>query len=152
MPELHSKHSASNFEANTLCPGRRVMSEGIADRGSKYADEGTAAHALLEQCIQSGHTAAQYLGASHVVNGTPWPVTEDMATAVQTALDNIREIVGDGMLLSEQRVNYASYLGVPEDEGGARATSSRRTRQRAAGPRLQARHGRRGGRRATTRR
>jgi hypothetical protein len=117
MPELHSKHSASNFEANTLCPGRRVMSEGIADRGSKYADEGTAAHALLEQCIQSGHTAAQYLGASHVVNGTPWPVTEDMATAVQTALDNIREIVGDGMLLSEQRVCYASFLGVPEAEG-----------------------------------
>jgi hypothetical protein len=117
MPEAHSKHSASNFEANTLCPGRRVMSKGLPDPGSKYADEGTAAHALLEMCLDGNVPAATHRGNHYGVNGKDWPFTEEMIAAVQTALDNIHTIVGDGMLLSEQRVTYASYLGVPDEDG-----------------------------------
>lgn len=107
MSEAHSEFSASNYEADTNCPGRRVMQKGLPDRGSKYADEGTAAHMLLEDRLSGQHDTVGY----HV-NGKHWPVTTEMAAAVQTAIDNIKEIVGDGMLLTETKVNYASYLGV----------------------------------------
>lgn len=124
MSAAHSKYSASGFEAATLCPGKRVMERGKPDSSSKYADEGTAAHALL-----ADHVDGKALPSAYAVNGKDWPVTTEMAEAVQTALDNIRAIVGDGMLLSEQRVNYSRFLGVPEDDAwgtsdiiGARAT------------------------------
>lgn len=117
MGELHSKFSASNFEADTLCPGRRVMQAGIPDRSSKYADEGTAAHVVFGWCIEEKRPAAAYIGRLIPVNGTDWPVTEEMATAVQTALDNVAQIVGYGVVFgSEQRVCYASYLGLMDDE------------------------------------
>lgn len=117
MPELHSKFSASNFEADTLCPGRRVMCKGLPDTGSKYADEGTAAHTLLGWCIDNDRPASAYLGRRIPVGLRTFEVNDDMAKAVQTAVDNIHTIVGDGMLLSEQKVTYAGYLGVPDDEG-----------------------------------
>lgn len=116
MSDAHSRFSASNFEADTLCPGRRPMQAGLPDLGSKYADEGTAAHALLSDCVRDNQPAAKMLGSTYHVNTKAWPVTTEMAAAVQTAIDNIKEMVGDGMLLSEQRVNYSTYLGVPTDQ------------------------------------
>jgi hypothetical protein len=111
MPDAHSKYSASGFEAATLCPGKRVMEAGKPDSSSKYADEGTAAHSYLSDSIEAVGKPV------YVVNGKTWPVTDDMHKAVHTALANIREIVGDGMLLSEVQVCYATYLGVPAEEG-----------------------------------
>lgn len=118
MSDEHSKFSASNFEADTLCPGRRVMQAGLPDRGSKYATEGTGAHTLLEHCMTHHKRADSDIGTR--VDAGPHEtveVTKDMAEAVQTAIDAIHEIVGDGMLLTEQRVNYSSYLGVAPEEG-----------------------------------
>ena len=115
-PSAHSEYSASGFEASRLCPGKSVMEAGKPDSSSKYADEGTAAHELLSWCIEQGKPAADFLGVLIPVNGKDWPVTEEMAKAVQTAVGNIHIIVGDGMLLSEQRVNYSSYLGVERDK------------------------------------
>lgn len=113
---LHSKFSASGFEAAMLCPGKRVMEKGKVDPGSKYASEGTAAHTLLGWCIDNDRPALAYLGRRIPVGLKTWEVTQEMAGAVQTAVDAIREIIGDGMLLSEQQVNYSAYLGVPKAE------------------------------------
>jgi hypothetical protein len=107
-PLAHSKFSASNFEADTLCPGRRTMQAGLPDRGSKYADEGTAAHALFGDMIEGNPTQAAY-----VVNGTSWPVTPDMLTAVSAA---VKARTVNAVVLSEQRVNYSGFLGVPTDD------------------------------------
>jgi hypothetical protein len=112
-PAEHSKFSASNFEADSLCPGRRVMQRGLPDRGSKYADEGTAAHTLLGWCIDNGKPALAYLGRRIPVGLKTWEVTTEMATAVQTAVDAIRARTDGSLLMSEQRVNYSRYLGVP---------------------------------------
>ena len=120
MSDAHSKYSASNQEAATLCPGKPVLEKGKPDSSSTYADEGTAAHALLADCLDGKTTPAQALaaGATYRVGTVDWPVTENMAEAVQTALDNIAEIAGQyGMVLSEQRVYYAGHLDVPRDEG-----------------------------------
>lgn len=115
-PAAHSKYSASGYEAATLCPGKRVMEKGKPDSSSKYADEGTAAHTLLGWCIDNGKPALAYLGRRIPVGISTWEVTREMAEAVQTAVDNIAEIAADGMVLSEQRVNYSRYLNVPKDE------------------------------------
>lgn len=115
-PTGHSKYSASGFEAATLCPGKRVMEKGKPDSSSKYADEGTAAHSVLDMCVQNDRPALAYLGRRIPVGLKTWEVTQEMAGAVQTALDNIKQIVGDGMLLSEQQVNYSTYLAVPKAE------------------------------------
>jgi hypothetical protein len=115
-PEAHSKHSASNFEANTLCPGRPVMMKGLPDSSSQYADEGTAAHTLLGWCIDNDRPALAFKGRRIPVGMRTFEVNDDMCTAVQTAVDNIKAIAADGMVLSEQKVTYADYLGVPREE------------------------------------
>ncbi len=107
----HSKYSASGFEAAALCPGKRVMERGLPDSSSKYADEGTAAHALFADLIDGVAPAEAYL-----VDTTWWPVTDEMRAAVDTAVASVREIACYGMVLSETRVNYSAALGVPADE------------------------------------
>lgn len=99
-----------------LCPGKRVMEKGKPDSSSKYADEGTAAHTLLGWCIDNDRPALAYLGRRIPVGLKTWEVTQEMAGAVQTAVDAIRERTAGSLLMSEQRVNYARYLGVAKDE------------------------------------
>lgn len=99
----HSKFSASAAKRWMACPGSMVLSAGLPDSSSKYAEEGTQAHALLEYLLNSEVTPP----AENI------PL--EMAQAVETALANIREMTdGADLLLAETRVNYANYLGVPE--------------------------------------
>ena len=110
-PAAHSEYSASGFEAAMLCPGKRVMERGLPDSSSKYADEGTAAHALFSDLIDGKTPATHY-----EVAGTLWEVTDEMRSAVETAVVEVRRIARGGMVLSETRVNYSAALGVAHDE------------------------------------
>jgi len=116
VTEAHSKYSASNFEADALCPGRPVMQRGLPDKSSEYADEGTAAHLVLKWAVENDRPASAYLGRRIPVGERTFEVTQEMADAVQTAIGHIKELVGDGMLLSDQKVNYSAYLDVEEAE------------------------------------
>ena len=103
----HSKFSASAAHRWMACPGSVVLSAGLPDTTSKYAEEGTQAHALLEVCLRDG--------TNILLNGG---LPDDMIDAVRVAYGNIREMTaGADLLLAETRVNYANYLGVPEDDG-----------------------------------
>lgn len=117
MTALHSKYSASGFEAAALCPGKPVMERGKPEGDTKYADEGTAAHTLLDWCLKQNRPALAFKGRRIPVGLRTFEVDLEMAAAVQTALDHIADIIGDGMLLSDQRVTYASYLEVDDAEG-----------------------------------
>lgn len=79
----HSKLGASSAARWFACPASVRASEGIEDRPSEYAEEGTAAHELAAICLDVGHNADEYLGQDF--NG--FTVTEEMAEAVQTYLD-----------------------------------------------------------------
>lgn len=113
----HSKYSASGFEAMTLCPGKRVLERGKPNNTSKYSAEGTAAHNVLNWALERAMPASEFLGGLQKIDGFEIRCTEEMVQAVQTAINNIAEIVGDGMLLSEVKVNYSSYLGVDAADG-----------------------------------
>jgi hypothetical protein len=94
----HSKIGASGMYRWAACPGSVRLSEGVARTSSKYAEEGTAAHALAETCLTYGHQAASYVGRPVAVNdeldGPMIVVTEEMAEAVQVYLDTVREDTG----------------------------------------------------------
>jgi len=75
---------------------------------SQYAEEGTAAHQLLAQCLRNDVEAGYYLGDQiKTPEGSVWPVNHDMVHAVQQALDYIAEIRGPkraGVLHAEREV------------------------------------------------
>ena len=112
----HSSYSASGFEAAMLCPGKPVMEAGKPNNSNIYSATGTCAHLLLEFALKDGREPAAFLGRIFPVDGFDIEVDEDMVTAVDTALANIREMAGDAAILPEQRVNYSRYLQVEKDE------------------------------------
>ena len=118
MPEAHSEWSASGFKKIMLCPGSKVLEVGKADATTVYAAEGTAAHELLEMCLLGGTPAAGYVGRIIEADGFQIEVTDDMADHIQWCVDRVMEYKGeDGVMLVEQQLFYAEYLGVPRETG-----------------------------------
>lgn len=118
----HSKFSASAAHRWMRCPGSIVLSEGVPNRSSIYADEGTAAHVVFDRHVVPGSPPlTDSIGTEVVVAGTGWEVTEEMAAAVGTAIANARETAaGADFMLSERKVNYAGHLNVPTEHGFGR--------------------------------
>lgn len=118
----HSLWSASGFEALMLCPGKRRMERGKPDNTNIYSAEGTAAHAVLKQVLDTGQPAADFVGttiATHGIKSRDFDIVvdADMADYVQQVADFARQLAGDdGVMLTEQRVNYAYALGVPAED------------------------------------
>lgn len=113
----HSKWSASGFEAVMLCPGKPVMEHGLPDRTSEYAAEGTAAHQVLTWALQEKLPASAFIGRVIEADGFKFDVTDDMARHVQVCVDYVYDLAGpEGTIFADIRVNYSTYLGVPEDD------------------------------------
>jgi len=124
----HSQWSASGFEQRMLCPGSHVLQRGAPDNANQYAAEGTAAHLVLTWALQDGKPASAYIG--RVIHCDPqgrvcealrrhwsFDVDDDMAGFVQVCIDYVLDVVGEhGVVLVDRRVNYAKFLGVPENE------------------------------------
>lgn len=120
MPEAHSKFSASASARWMSCAGSMVLSKGKVDKGSQYADEGTAAHTLASWCLTENTDATAYLGRVIAIedSGREFEVTDDMARDVQVYVDLVREYRGeDGVLMVERQVNYSAAIGVEADQG-----------------------------------
>lgn len=111
----HSKYSASGFEAMTLCPGKRVLERGKTETPKIYSAWGTVAHGIASE-IHDGKPAPT-IGTVIKQDGFDIKVDADMLACIGTYLAGVREIVGDGWSLAEQRVNYSSYLGVDTNDG-----------------------------------
>lgn len=113
----HSKWSASGFEQKMLCPGSHVLQAGLPNSSSKYAAEGTAAHQVLTWALQQSKAAAEFIGTAIAADGFTFVVDEDMARHVQVTIDYVHDLAGDdGVVFADIRVNYSSYLDVPEQE------------------------------------
>ena len=79
----HAVLSASGCKRWWNCPGSVQASEGIPNTSSEWAELGTAAHELANECLEQRLDAATFIGA--IFNGME--VTEAMADAVQVYLD-----------------------------------------------------------------
>jgi hypothetical protein len=88
----HATLAASAASRWLACPGSIRMCEGLPKTSSIYADEGTAAHTLAEKCLRTLRKAKDYLGQQIEAGDKVkrmFPVTQEMADAVQIYLDTI---------------------------------------------------------------
>lgn len=106
------------------------MEAGIPDRGSEFADEGTAAHFLASECLEGEHDAKFFLGRRILVGEreTMWTdlgsntaasiftADADMCREVQKYIDAVREAAQGGELHVEQRLPI--FGGVIPDQFG----------------------------------
>lgn len=116
----HSKFSASASERWLRCPGSVVLSEGKPDTQTIYAARGTVAHSLLEAALISGGTHIDPLLHPDPVeqDGHTVIIDDELIDNVNWALGHITEITaGCDIVQSETKVNYSSWLGVPEEDG-----------------------------------
>lgn len=113
---VHTLLSPSASKRWMACPdSARANAEAAEERTKDYADEGTAAHALLEMCLRLDNTPDQYMG---VLMHNQFAVTEEMAGAVQVALDYIREWQyrnPKGHVFIEHRVHWGGLLRLHPD-------------------------------------
>ena len=110
----HSIYSASAAGRWVNCVGSIALAHGAPKGSSAAAREGTAGHALGEQCLRNNQEPLDFEGEVFEVEGQDIPVTDDLAHAVQKYVDYVRGI--SGVKLYEVRVYYARMLGVPDDE------------------------------------
>jgi hypothetical protein len=103
----HSKFSASASERWFECPGSVELSEGLPDKSSSWAEEGTRAHEVLEKllthCLKSG------IANPHVLSVDP-TVSKEMWDYAVHAVDYIiaqAVIAGTSNVLAEQKVRLS---------------------------------------------
>lgn len=112
----HSRLSPSKACIWMQCPGMIALTKDLPpDESSKYAAEGTLAHALLEKCLKDGTQPDQHIGeeiadTDKVLTGE---VTEDMALAVRYATDWVRTRAEQcaGKIITERKVDIVPGIG-----------------------------------------
>jgi hypothetical protein len=91
MSELHSPMGGSGIERLIECTGSYQLIEALKAAGQlpeddeEWTKEGTAAHKLAEECLNSGEDAWERL---------PPGASADTASAVQVYLDHVRSVRG----------------------------------------------------------
>ena len=76
----HSRYGGSVIGRVILCPGSVALCDTVPQvPSSRYAEEGTAAHALAEACLSKQLHPSEFLG----VNMGLFPVTSEMVEAVR---------------------------------------------------------------------
>lgn len=128
----HAKWSPSSAHRWMECDAS--MAEELAyvrvDSSSVYADEGTAAHTLLADCLLQKKNAADFLGREiivdtldengYIIHQRSFTVDEDMAENIQRVIDSVMVRVEMGWtLLVEQRVDFSGYIGMSNQFGTA---------------------------------
>lgn len=103
----HARLSASGSTTWINCAGSVAAQDGIEDKGSAFAQEGTDAHELGELCLRDGFNASEFVGKPLVEN-PDCIVTVEMADYVQDYVDYVRSL--DGELMIEERVDYSGWV------------------------------------------
>lgn len=110
MSGTHAVNSPSGASGWMVCDG--WASSGTS---SKYSSEGTAAHELGADCLQSGGNATQHIGREIKADDLTFTVDADMAGHVQSYVDTVRSLGGN--LMVEQRLSIAGITGEADAEG-----------------------------------
>lgn len=122
VDKAHAELGPSGWHTWGNCPGSIALGEDLPNVSSRYAKEGTAAHALLEDCLTETRDAEDFLGREYDVEGEVFVVDEEMAGAVNSTVDIVRTLInvdeGDTLMV-EQMVPLAFMTGEEGAEGTA---------------------------------
>lgn len=114
----HAILGASGWHTWGNCPGSVVLSEGLPNNSSSYAKEGTAAHAVLENCILDRKDAEFLIGEEVIVEGEVYTVDQEMADAVNSTIDIAYGYKDEsGVVMSESLVPIGFLTGEEGAEG-----------------------------------
>ena len=92
------------------CPASIGRSIGVKPLETTWqAEEGSAAHWVLERCLNAGNKAITYLDAT-APNG--WKISEEICQGVQWAIDWVEENC-DGLVLAESKSLIYKHLYLP---------------------------------------
>ena len=123
----HAFFSPSGAPAAMLCNAKPWREKDFPDQGNDASDEGTAAHFLLEQCLEKKVEAAHFQGTRIQVKdghaefhtSGAYPVGLDMAHEIQKTLDVIHSLADNATIYPEQTLSIEFITG----ELGATGTS-----------------------------
>ena len=108
-PGEHAELGASKIDQWEGCAGSIALSQGAPRESSKYADEGTAAHKLLQLVLDGIDNdaivnAGDYLGLTIVVGEREFVVDDTMVGHVQHVVDTVYQLAQSGLVMSERTV------------------------------------------------
>lgn len=106
---LHAKLSASSSAKWLNCPGSIKAEEGLKDKGSFFAHEGTCAHAIAEMVLSDDVNIESLIGSE--IEG--FKVDAEMVEHVSGYINYVKSFSGEH--LYEQRVDFSNL--VPEGFG-----------------------------------
>lgn len=115
----HALLSPSGMPAAIRCSAKPHRERGLPDQSSSFADEGTAAHFLMEQCLLQNVDAKHFKGLRiQVKDGVTefhtsgqYPVGLDMIGPMQKALDYVRAVADGATIYTEQKLSIAHITG-----------------------------------------
>lgn len=119
----HARLSPSAAESWMTCAAYPSAIEGLEDRTSEFAAEGTAAHAIADDCLALGLDAYDFVDSRltiterHVAGPQSWTFewTEEDAHDLQPGLDEIRAFEGE--FFGEHRVDLSEVYGCHDQFG-----------------------------------
>lgn len=103
----HAKLSASGSARWINCPGSVRMEDGISDKGSTFAQEGTAAHELAELVLTKGGSCFDW-ESRPLIENSAFTVDHEMADRVQVYVDYVKQFGGEHQY--EQRVDFSEWV------------------------------------------
>lgn len=127
----HAKWSPSSAHRWMVCDASMAEELAYVRVGSSsFADEGTAAHTLLADCLLQKKDVALDIGRvipvitldedGNEIERREFTVDEEMAGYIQTVIDSVNARVAQGwVLLVEQRVDFSNFIGIPDQFGTA---------------------------------
>ena len=122
---FHARLSPSGADRWMTCTSSVQLEAPYEDKSSTFADEGTVAHALAEQCLRRDHSAGDYIGLvfkTEASDGRPVELAIDGAIAdyIDLYVEYVRDVLHSNDYIThwiEERVYYDDY--VPEGSGTA---------------------------------
>jgi hypothetical protein len=106
----HSRIGASSMHRWSVCPGSVAASKDIVSKSSKYAEEGSDAHALAAHCLKTKEDPSKFGFQTVTLEGRTFTVDKEMVNAVSEYVDNIYldiNPVTEDVLVVEQRFDLS---------------------------------------------
>lgn len=109
----HAKLSPSAAERWMTCPGSVVLSAGMPQKTSAFAEEGTCAHALAETCLLDRLPAQNFVGKEFTYEDhgkiKTVVIEQVMADNVQVYIDAVTALPGEMHVEVKVSVNEEVY-------------------------------------------